>query len=314
MNTPRRRKQSGIALLIVIMALLVVTAVAAGMIVYSNSETKVDANYRDSQVALFAAKAGLEEARNRMLASSTNSIAASLPCLMPNLTPANNGCTPTAYYATYIVGSNNIQPWIPGNSTYNVSTFDSEFVCEFSLTCSPTSFPNGGACCQPVLTSSSYSGPTANPIPYQWVRINLKTNATLDAATGAIKYVNNSPLTPAGAPVMYDSTTGSQCVYSTPSCCVQNTANCNAVDSIEPVYELTSYAITPRGTIRMLQDDVAASTFNLSFPSSLTRLLHGRKRHVPGQQRFGLFLHTAAGCPRLQHCRDLKACDRCDTG
>jgi hypothetical protein len=268
MKTRLRRKQSGIALLIVIMALLVVTAVAAGMIIYSNSETKVDANYRDAQVALFAAKAGLEEARNRMLASSTNQIP--LPCLMPNGTPANNGCTPTATYATYIVGSNNIQPWTSSNSIYNISTFDSEFMCEEFLNCSLTSFPNAATCCQPVVTNASYSGPAANPIPYQWVRINLKTNATLNAATGAIKYVNNSLSALPGAQVMFDSTTGAQCVYNTASCCVQNTTGCNAVDNIEPVYELTSFAVTPSGTIRMLQDDVSAYTFDLSFPSSLT--------------------------------------------
>ena len=55
LRSNRQGQESGIALVIVIVALLLITAVAAGMIVYSNSEATVDNNYRDSQVALYAA-------------------------------------------------------------------------------------------------------------------------------------------------------------------------------------------------------------------------------------------------------------------
>ncbi len=251
MKTCHRNHQSGIAMLIVIIALLLVTAVAAGMMIYSTSEVKVDANYRDEQVALFAAKAGLEEARDRMLSSNAN------PIPLPTILPGQSGGS----YATYIVASSSIKPWTSGNSIYNVPTFDSEFMCEMG-SCTGTSFPNSSTCCTSVLTNSSYSGPSSNQVPYQWVRVNLKLNATLDSATGKTLYVN--PNVSGNLQVMFDAnpTTGAphECVI----------GYCPAGDSVQPVYEVTSYAVTPSGTIRMLQNDVAAFTFNLNFPSALT--------------------------------------------
>lgn len=265
MKPLKRNHQAGIAMLIVIMALLVVTAVAAGMMIYSTSEVKVDANYRDEQVALFAAKAGLEEARDRMLASNANAI--TLPCLMPSGTAASGCSTATANYATYITASSSIKPWTYGNSVYNVPTFDSEFMCQLG-SCTGTSLPNSTTCCSSTLTNTSYSGPTSNQVPYQWVRINLKTNESIDATTGTAHWVNSSVNGTAGslpnAQVMFDSTSGNECVVGTLS------GPCKTSTTLQPVYEITSYAVTPSGTIRMLQDDVAAFTFNLNFPSALT--------------------------------------------
>jgi Tfp pilus assembly protein PilX len=139
MKQRHRNSQSGIAMLIVIIALLLVTAVAAGMMIYSTSEVKVDANYRDEQVALFAAKAGLEEARDRMLANNAN------PLTLPVVLPGQSGGS----YATYIVSSSSVKPWTSGNSIYNVPTFDSEFMCEMG-SCTGTSFPNSSTCCNSV--------------------------------------------------------------------------------------------------------------------------------------------------------------------
>lgn len=252
MKTPKRHHQAGIAMLIVIMALLVVTAVAAGMMIYSTSEVKVDANYRDEQVALFAAKAGLEEARDRMLSGNGS------PITLPAIMPGQSGGS----YATYIVSSSSITPWTSGNSIYNVPTFDSEFMCEItSAGCSATSFPNSSTCCTSVTTNASYSGPVANQVPYQWVRVNLKTNKTIDAATGTPHWVSSTDAN-AGDQVFFDSQS------SPPHECVAIT--CPAGDTVEPVYEVTSYAVTPRGTIRMLQDDIAAFTFNLNLKSPLS--------------------------------------------
>ncbi|MDE3110439.1 MAG: hypothetical protein KGL02_10925, partial [Acidobacteriota bacterium] len=105
-------------------------------------------------------------------------------------------------------------------------------------------------------------------VPYQWVRINLKTNETINAATGGARWVNNdlngAPLSLPFGQVMFDSTSNTECVVGSTS------GPCKTSTTLQPVYELTSYAVTPSGTIRMLQDDVAAFTFNLQFPSALT--------------------------------------------
>jgi len=49
-----RNNEKGIALLIVLMALFLVAAVGMGMIYMSNTETTINANYRDTQLAFFS--------------------------------------------------------------------------------------------------------------------------------------------------------------------------------------------------------------------------------------------------------------------
>lgn len=260
MKNPQRTNQSGTALVMVVLALLVVTAITAAMLMYSTSETRADANFRDAKVALFAAKAGLEEARNRILASATSTISGSLPCVVPGASAQVSGCTTNNNYATYIAASG-VAPWTAGNKVNNVLTWDSELLCEYGGTCTATSFangPGGSTCCTSTGSLTAFSGPSGNPIPYQWVRVNLKPNKTIDASTGTARWVNAAQS--ATTEVLFDPNTGHQCVYGT----------CPAGDYTGPVYEVTSYAITPNGTIRMLQDDVAAYTFNLNLDSPLT--------------------------------------------
>lgn len=245
-------KEAGVALVIVIIALLIVTAVAAGMIIASNSEVTIDANYKDEQVALFAAKAGLEEARDRMLTSNANPL--TLPCALPGGTQPS-GCS-TTQYATYIYASG-VQPWSSTNtistSSGSVSLYDNEFLNEMGLSSFGSSWYNSTA------TNTNYSGSSSNPIPYQWVRVNLKLDGSGYTSSGNPYYVDGTAAN-ATKQVLYDWTTLHECVSGT----------CPSADNPQPVYEITSYAVTPSGTHRMVQDEVAAETFNLNFPSALT--------------------------------------------
>jgi Tfp pilus assembly protein PilX len=69
------------ALLLVLLTLLLLSAIGLGMMYMSDTETSVNSNYRDTQVAFFAMRAGLEEMRDRM---RSNSIAPlTLPAAMP---------------------------------------------------------------------------------------------------------------------------------------------------------------------------------------------------------------------------------------
>ena len=61
-----RDHQRGIALLMALIALLIIGAITAGAILLSNTETSISSNFRDEQLAFFSAKAGIEEARDRM--------------------------------------------------------------------------------------------------------------------------------------------------------------------------------------------------------------------------------------------------------
>ncbi|HKS66341.1 MAG TPA: hypothetical protein VJR26_03825 [Candidatus Acidoferrales bacterium] len=248
-----RDQQAGVALILAIVGLLLLIAVAGGMILLSNSETSVDANYRDQQIAMFAAKAGLQEARDRMLASNSNSINSSLPAVLPGATGVS---------ALYIVASG-VQPWSSSNTVTTqmggVSTYDKEFANELGQ----TSLPSGNWYSS-VASNSNYSGPSGNPLPYQWVRINLKVDKSGYTSSGTPYYVDGNSAN-AAKQVCFDPTSGVQHEV------VISAASCQAANpSYQNVYEITSYAITPSGTIRMMQTEVAPFTFNLQFPSALT--------------------------------------------
>ncbi len=61
------RRERGVALLIAIFALLLVSVVAIALIVSSGTDSALASNYRTSTGAYYAALAGLEEGRGRLL-------------------------------------------------------------------------------------------------------------------------------------------------------------------------------------------------------------------------------------------------------
>src|SRR5512140_820432 len=60
------RDQRGVALILTIFGLLLLTGIAVAMMFTSDSETMIAVNYRDKNVATYAALSGLQEARDRL--------------------------------------------------------------------------------------------------------------------------------------------------------------------------------------------------------------------------------------------------------
>ncbi|HEV2206520.1 MAG TPA: pilus assembly PilX N-terminal domain-containing protein [Candidatus Acidoferrales bacterium] len=261
----RRTSQSGVALIIAIVGLLLITAVAAGMILVETSETNVDANYREQQVALMAAKAGIQEARDRMLSSVLPAgDAINLPCQLPGGT-ATAKCGQAGFannFATYITAPGVLPT---GGRVRRIRALDTEFTNEMGWGV----LPGGNWFTQYNSDTANYSAPAANPIPYQWVRINLKVDRSA-TENGNIYYVDGIPGN-ALDQVMYDPNTQTQCVLAatTPLSSACNPANPNN-GTIGPVYEITSFAVTRLSATAMVQDEVATGTFNLNVPSALT--------------------------------------------
>src|SRR5438093_6456632 len=79
-NNHGQRSERGFALFIAIFTLLLITAIAVGMLMLTNTDTNISTNFRDEQTAFFAAKAGLEEVRDRL---RINAPAGSLNALLP---------------------------------------------------------------------------------------------------------------------------------------------------------------------------------------------------------------------------------------
>ena len=83
----------------------------------TNTETQVNSNYRSEQVAYFAAKAGMEEARDRMMLNLpggyyfANMAPNPLPIQIP--TDSNQG---VLYILNEGAQPGSVQPWTAGNA------------------------------------------------------------------------------------------------------------------------------------------------------------------------------------------------------
>jgi hypothetical protein len=193
MKNRHENKERGIALLLCILALFILSGIAASLLISSGTEGSINQNYRSEELAFFAAKSGIYEALDRMQQASTSSIAGQVPTSAPSaaggvLYLLNPGA----------LGSSAVQPWTAGN-TY----FDTEFCHEgysiagmtattTDLPC--TTVPSGTyyTSVNAVNTTDTWSG-TKAAIPYQWVRINWKQNNTQTYLSGT------APATPVTA-------------------------------------------------------------------------------------------------------------------
>jgi type II secretory pathway pseudopilin PulG len=166
-----RDRQRGVALLMALIALLVIGAITAGAILLSNTESNIGINFRDEQLAFFSAKAGIEEARDRMQAGVTNTLrTASLPTTLP-------WTTGSVLYILNPASGETVAPWNGSSNT----TYPDDEICKetTTITCS-SNLPNLSSCntwCASTTASSVYA---ASPVlPWKWVRLMLKQNNAL---------------------------------------------------------------------------------------------------------------------------------------
>src|SRR5580658_9106742 len=115
-----RRSQKGIALLIAIFVLLLISVVAIALLVSSGTETALGANYRASSTVYYAALAGLEEARGRLLPKNPNYFGAAI------VSPTTQFPLGQTLYVLNRLSGDNIVPWDPSNQYY-----DKEYGSEF---------------------------------------------------------------------------------------------------------------------------------------------------------------------------------------
>jgi hypothetical protein len=249
-NRSNRNNESGIALLIVLMALFLVAAVGMGMIYMSNTETTINTNYRDTQVAFFSMRGGLEEMRDRMRASAPSPI--TLPTAMPSTTAGS---------IVYITNPGASESVTPG--TFGSSYFDDEF-CHESFTGSGVTYRSPGTTCgladappsglTTVASIMPYTGTSAS-LKYKWVRITLKQNGTFPTALVAPIDATH----PAASQVCWDTTNNKETVLYALGSTYVNCADAKAHNfQVEPVYIVTSLAITPQGSRRVGQYETAA--------------------------------------------------------
>jgi hypothetical protein len=274
----KNSQERGVAMLIAIFALLLISVVAIALIVSSGTDSALASNYRTSASAYYASLAGIEEARGRLLGTNAN------PIVLP--------ATPMGLaQVVYIINPLNAEVIAPENGS-NPSTYpDNEYKLEFGVDVSTR-----------IITKFASVSPVAGlPGPlYKWVRINAVTEQSLGngpTGNGTIGVdVNADGSIDSVTPLFY------------------NPANMNAlhnamapglIEAIAPpatalqALEITSYAVLPNGSQKMLQTVVRPLVEfpNLSaqgFTAALT--LAGNNVFFDGPGTSSFYIHGDDQC------------------
>ena len=241
-NHINRRKQpeSGVALLIAIFVLMLVSVVAISLIVASGGESALAGNYRSSTSAYLAGAAGLEEARGRMLSSNSDYFNNTVANFIPAAGPLLLG------QVRYILNP------APGESLATLlATYpDTQYATEFGAAPIAANVQTIASVSTVVSGGTTYYGPL-----FKWVRINAATERSIGTD------VNNDTVLDTALPLYYDSGH-----LPLPSLVVSAVPPGTA----KQAYEITALAVLPNGSQKMVQYVAAPVTFNLSFPSALT--------------------------------------------
>jgi len=222
-----RTAERGVALLIAIFTLLLVSVVAISLIVAAGMETSLSGNYRSSTAAFYAAKGGLEEARGRLLPRNPDYFNSTSPAFVP-ATGAGPLALHEVRYVTNPAGGENVLAAYP----------DVEYESEFGAG------SLGGATIRTIPSISPNAG-----IPgalYKWVRINPVTERSLNLDVDGDHVKDSTTL------LYFDGLH----------------LNLNAVGG--QALEVTSLAVLPDGTKKLLQYIVAPMQFALGFPAAVT--------------------------------------------
>jgi hypothetical protein len=239
------RSERGVALIVALMMLMLISAALMGMVMMSNTETNVSANFRDEQTAFFASKAGIEEVRDRLRFGATDSLNGTIPAT------ALPGAASGVLYITNPAAGETVTPWLTTGNNYP----DDEFCKEVGSTmCSGTPLV-------PVTptTTTWYTHPAgtagsgsttyaATPqLVWKWVRVMAKINKSDTGATRVTSVdgqTNNNRVCFTGA---------NEIATALGSCPA-------AGNTYLPVYELTALAVTSSGSRRMTQYEVSRTS------------------------------------------------------
>lgn len=242
-----RNHERGVALFMAIIALLLVSAIGMALMYMSDTETRVNANFRDTEVAGYAARAGLEEGRDRLRSSNPAHIVA------PTALPSSSGGV--VYILNPGAPGQSVTPWAAGTPF-----FDDE-LCHENFYASPANPGAGVPCAASPAGATWYSSApstspgsgTASALGYKWLRVTLKANGSM-----APYYPNGSS---ASATLL-----NQVCWDGAHETAVASTC---AASGYSPVYVITSLAVTATGARRMAQMEAAMDP-PANFPAALT--------------------------------------------
>jgi hypothetical protein len=236
-----RRSEVGIALLISIFVLLLISVVAIALIVSSGTESALAGNYRSSTGVYYAAVSGLEEARGRLLAKNPSSFKTTAGSFLPA-----PGTTLPIGSVAYVLNPG------PTEAMGNILTTypDTEYDNEFGLGTLAAVVAAGNRKTTPSVWNRSPLNSLNVPGPlYKWVRINAISEKSLNLDVGPSYDGFKDPITP----VFYDG------------------AQLNVSNTGAQVLEITSLAVLPNGSQKIVQYLVTSVPITLPpFLAALT--------------------------------------------
>lgn len=246
----RRKSEAGAALLIAIFALLLISVIAIALVVTSGTDTALKDNYRTSTGAYYAAVAGLEEARGRLLSKNPDTINIAAPGYFPDATNPAVSLSDVLYILNP-AGGETVNPDDLGN---NLTYPDKEYETEFGV-------PVTGATIRKI-NSVSGSGGVPGPL-YKWVRItgttvrSLGTDVAGDGNTSdGVNPLFYEPVARGGAKP------GLMKGFPTSPPTPLNSTERQALS-------ITALAVFPPNTQKLLQYVVAPVDYGLSFHGAL---------------------------------------------
>jgi hypothetical protein len=283
------QREKGAALLIAIFALMLISVVAIAMIVSQGTDSALAGNYRTSTSAYYAAVAGLEEARGRLLWKNPDYFdgpTSPNPGFMPmsGVLPAMQ-LTDVRYILNPASGET-VDPTSADPANYP----DTDYLPELG-------WPLSGANVQ-TINSTFQAASLPGPV-YKWVRINPVTEKALNLD------VNGDGVLDTTTPLYYDPARVVG-VTSAPSLILPSSSIPLTPTAVQAL-EITSLAVLPNGSKRLLQYVVApllVSTqistqvdsptpplpggipFNPSFPAALTMDGNGVTYQDPNTPRY----------------------------
>ena len=247
MRKANRERERGSSLLLAMLALLLMTAIAAGMMFMSSTETSIDSNFKAEEGAYFAARAGVEEVRDRMLPANPNTIAPLLPTTLPTaggsvLYILQQGITMAN--VTSISSSNPLaddelcHDW--GQQAFGGMTWQPANVRCVDLPAGANWYTPQQPTCAVGTPCTASVAPI--PLEYKWVRVTRKGN------------FSGAYLVDASQPA------GNEACWNGISEVVRpnSVASCNALMPMaNPVFLVTSLAVMPSGARRLVQQEIA---------------------------------------------------------
>ncbi len=234
-------RERGIALLLAVIIILILSGLALSLVLLTDSQVRLGQTAQAQGRVFYAALAGLEEARGRINGSAPDAITPSLPNSVSQV--------------LYIVNSSSLDPVQPTNPTS--SYYDSEYSNEF-----PGGFASASVL--PNINSDQPGTGTSTAIPYKWVRITLKTEAS------AHTDINQDGVLNSTAPVYWDGT--------------QETLS-SAGGTL--VFVLTALAVDSTKVMKILQTEVAGAAGGGRGFTPLAALASAGSATVSGNSRWG---------------------------